>query len=104
VILDSYLGDAQETTVGTFHQFMVTRDAGGLMSVYLNSTLILQASDTDLDSTNWFGFYTWDDWALDNIEVYDTIETGLNLPMVLAIGAGGVIAVAAILIFKFKKS
>ncbi|MFW9808529.1 MAG: hypothetical protein ACFFE6_04020 [Candidatus Thorarchaeota archaeon] len=103
VILDSYLGEAMETTVGTFHQFMITRDAGGQITVYLNSTLIMQATDTALDSTGWFGFYTWDDWALDNIEVYDTIETGLNLPLVLSIGAGGVIIVAAILIYQYKR-
>jgi hypothetical protein len=103
VLLDTYIGEPQETTVGTFHQFMITRGSGGQMSVYLNSTLIMQATDTDLDSTGYFGFYTWDDWALDNIEVYDTIGTGDSVLTVVAMGAVGVIVIVAVLIVQFKR-
>jgi hypothetical protein len=81
VLLDTHLGEWQETTKGDFHHFAITRVASGQMTVFLNGTQILQATDTELTTTGWFGFYTWDDWSLDNVECYDTIEIGQTLSL-----------------------
>ena len=97
--LDQYSGPPEETTIGILHQFAITRTSDGLMSVYLNGTQILQAVDTDITTTEYFGFYTRIDWALDNIEVFDSIEIGGGLPLVLvAAGVGVAVAVIAVVL------
>ncbi|MHA1136068.1 MAG: hypothetical protein ACTSSE_06225 [Candidatus Thorarchaeota archaeon] len=92
VIVASYLGEHMESTKGTLHHFAITRVESGQMTVYLNGTQVMQGNDADLATTGWFGFYTWDDWSLDNVEVYDTIEVGQSLPLVTI----GIVVVAAI--------
>lgn len=96
----TYTGEARETAIGVLHRFAISRTSEGLISVFLNDTLILQATDTDITATQYFGFYTFDDWALDNIEVDDTPIGGL--PWVLiAVGVGiPVVLVAAVLLMK----
>ena len=98
--LDTYTGEAITTVIGVLHRFAITRTAGGLISVYLNDSLILQATDTDMTDTEYFGFWTRDDWAFDNIEVYDSIEIGSGSPLILlAAGAGVVVVVIAVVLF-----
>ncbi|MFX1262459.1 MAG: hypothetical protein ACFFAZ_10250 [Promethearchaeota archaeon] len=90
-----------ESSAGTVHHLAVTRTAGGQMSVFLNGSLtpILQASDNELATAEYFYVEFWHDFAVDNIEVYDTIEVG-ELPIVwIAIGAGGVLAVVVIVVY-----
>ena len=97
VIVASYLGEYMESTKGTLHHFAITRVESGQMTVYLNGTQVMQGNDADLTTTGWFGFYTWDDWSLDNVEVYDTIEVGQSLPLV-TIGIVGVAAIGIIVV------
>jgi hypothetical protein len=96
VLLATYLGEYMESTKGTLHHFAITRVASGQMNVFLNGTQVMQGTDTDLTTTGWFGFYTWDDWSLDNVEVYDTIEVGQS-PMML-IGIVGIAAIGIIVV------
>ena len=97
--LDQYSGPPEETTIGILHQFAITRTSDGSISVYLNGTQILQAVDTDITTTEYFGFYTRIDWALDNIEVFDSIEMGGGLPLVLvAVGVGVTVVVIAVVL------
>ena len=67
----------------------------GLISVKLNGTQILQAIDTDITTTQYFGFYTRIDWALDNIAVYDSNG---ELPIGLMIAGVGIPAVVIALV------
>lgn len=95
-LLDSYSGEARQTTIGILHQFAITRTTDGLISVYLNGTQILQAVDTDVTTTQYFGFYTRVDWALDNIEVFDSIEMGGGVPLFLVAVVGISVALVAV--------
>lgn len=97
IFVDTYLGEWMVSTKGTLHHFTITRVDSGQMTVYLNGTQIMQGTDTQLTTTGWFGFYTWDDWSLDNVECYDTIEIGGSLPLA-TIGIVGVAAVGIILV------
>ncbi len=103
IILGTHLGEIVDNTAGTLNHFGITRTAGGLITVYLNNTQIIQVTDTDITETNWFDYYTWDDWAFDNIEVYDTIEIGQPLTL-LSIGlvGGGAIAIVVIAVYFMK--
>ncbi|MFX1483330.1 MAG: hypothetical protein ACFFCP_09095 [Promethearchaeota archaeon] len=105
-LLNTYSGEAKETTVGILHQFTITRSSNGLISVYLNGTQILRAVDTDITTTQYFGLYTRIDWALDNIEVFDSIELGSGPPLALvAAGLGiSIVLVAVALLAKRQSS
>ncbi|MFW9869530.1 MAG: hypothetical protein ACFFFO_07285 [Candidatus Thorarchaeota archaeon] len=99
-LLDTYSGEAEETTIGILHQFAITRTSDGLITIYLNGTQILQAVDTDITTTQYFGFYTRVDWALDNIEVFDSIETSSEIPLVLVtVSLGFLTALVAVVLF-----
>ncbi len=101
VILDTQISEARPTFIGVLQHFAITRSNDGQMSVYLNSSLILQAANTDLNSTEYFGFYTWDDWAFDNVMVYDTIEIGGDYaPMIIGVASVAVIAVVALVFWR----
>jgi len=100
--LDDYIGERFYSTKGVFQHIDITRESNGLMSIYVNSTLILQAVDTDITNTSYFGFYTWDDWSFDNLYVYDSIEIGNSSASIL-IGAAIVASVAIIALVWFRK-
>lgn len=102
--LDTYDGEVKATTIGILHRFAITRTTEGLITVYLNDTQILQAADTDITTTQYFGFWTLDDWAVDNIEVFDSIEVGGGLPwLLIAAGVGvPIILIAAALLIRRK--
>ncbi|TFH08946.1 MAG: hypothetical protein E4H14_05410 [Candidatus Thorarchaeota archaeon] len=106
ILIATHLGEWQGTTKGTHHHFAITRVDSGLMTVFLNGTQIMQVTDTELTTTGWFGFYTWDDWSLDNVEVYNTIEIGGTLPLVTigVVGAAVIgIIVVSIYFVRFRK-
>lgn len=99
--LADYIGEAMDTTRGTFQQIIITRQSSGLMSVYMNSTLILQATDTDITNTSYFGFYTWDDWAFDNVYVYDTIVVGGDMtPLLIGAAIASTTVILAIFLIR----
>lgn len=99
--LANYIGDSKPTVKGLLHHFSITRQSTGLISIYLNSSLILQATDTDIITTEYFGFYTWDDWAFDNVSVYNTIEIGGDLPVIAIAAVVGIpIAIIAIILIR----
>lgn len=100
--LDNYLGETVPSVIGTLQHFTITRTGSGLTSVYLNSSLILQATDTSINTSSYFGFYTWDDWAFDNVYVYNTVNNNTTLPLLLA-GAAGVAIIAAIVIYSKRR-
>jgi len=101
--LVNYIGEPHPLLTGMLQHLAITRDSSGLMSVYLNSTLILQVTDTDITTTSYFGFYTWDDWAFDNVSVYDTIEIGGGLPLItIGVIAAVPIAIIAIVLIRRK--
>jgi len=101
--LVNYISEPRPLLTGMLQHLAITRDSSGLMSVYLNSTLILQATDTDITTTSYFGFYTWDDWAFDNVSVYDTIEIGGGLPLItIGVIAAVPIAIVAIILIRRK--
>ncbi len=101
VILDTYIGEARPTMIGVLQQFAITRTVNGQMAVFLNSSLILSAVDNDITSTEYFGFYTWDDWAFDNVYVYDTIEIGGDVtPLLIGAAAMASIVVAGIVLIR----
>jgi len=93
--LDDYIGEGYYSTKGVFQHIDITRQSNGLMSIYVNSTLILQATDTDITNSSYFGFYTWDDWSFDNLYVFDSIEVGDNATLILV---GVAIAVPIVII------
>jgi len=99
--LDDYIGAGFYTTKGVFQHIDITRESSGLMSVYMNSTLILQATDTDITNSSYFGFYTWDDWSFDNLYVYDSIEVGSSTLSIM-IGIAIVVSVAIIALVWFR--
>lgn len=103
--LDTYSGDPRESTIGILHHFAITRTSDGLISVYLNDTQILHAVDAEITTTQYFGFYTRVDWALDNIEVFDSIETNTGFPLVpVAAGVGIPIAlIVLVLLIRRRK-
>lgn len=97
IVIDSYLGEPDPiSTAGTQHHFMITRTGSGVISVYLNSTLIMQKADSSIDTSEYFGYYAWHDWALDNITVYNTVETGLGTMEIVAIGGAAVVIVGLV--------
>ena len=98
--LDTYSGEPRDTTIGILHHFVITRTLDGLISVYLNGTQILRAVDTDVTMAQHFGLYTRVDWALDNIEVSDLVETSGDSSLFLIIaGIGSSITLIALVLF-----
>ncbi len=78
--------DGQE--LGWQH-FDITRTAEGRISVFHNGTLVVQVVDTDINSSEYFIFLSYDDRALDNVVVSDTIDHHSGLPLyLLALGVG----------------
>ena len=104
VIIASELGETRTTTVGLLQCLAITRTAEGLMSVYLNSSLILRVVDKDINETTIFGFYTWDDWAFDNVYVYDSLEVGGQTPaLFIGVAVLGIVAITAVVIVRRRQ-
>jgi len=55
-------------------RFAVTRDQSGLLSVFVNGTLVMQTVDTQVDVSEYFGMILHTDRAVDNIIVSDSID------------------------------
>ena len=102
--LATYTTEPRFTQVGVLYQFAITRTTSGEMSVYVNGTHAMSAVDNDLTFSEHFGFYSWRDYSLDNIEVYNSIEIG-GLPVqLIALGVAIPIVIIAALVFLKRKS
>jgi len=99
--LDTYSGEPKATTLGILHHFAITRNTAGIISVYLNDTMILHGIDTDITTTQNFGLYTRVDWTFDNIEMSDSVETNGDSSLILittGIGSSVALIIVAVLI------
>ena len=94
-ILDSYLGDEFDTR---WYHIDVTRTSNGQITAFLNGTQILQAVDTDFDSSDYFALVGEGQQCFDNVRIDDTpLSGGLEI-IVLGIGAGAILIVALVVI------
>ncbi|MFX1416758.1 MAG: hypothetical protein ACFFC0_08085, partial [Promethearchaeota archaeon] len=81
---------------GVLHHIKVTRTATGHMSVYVNETLMVEATDSEISTSECFRILLGYDYAIDNIVVDDTPP---GIPMeLLAVGAGAVAIVVVTLV------
>ncbi len=96
-ILDSYLGDEFESR---WYHIDVTRTSNGQITAFLNGTQILQAVDTDFDSSDYFALVAEGQQCFDNVRINDQIlYGGMGIEIiVLGIGAGVILIVALVVI------
>ncbi|MHA1907817.1 MAG: hypothetical protein ACW98Y_11025 [Candidatus Thorarchaeota archaeon] len=97
-ILDSH----SQVPVAGWHHFDVTRDTTGLLSVDLNGSRIMQAEDTDIDTSEMFWLWFSNGGMIDNIEVVTTTPDGQGNMTTLLIIAGSGIAVVVIVLVVWK--
>jgi len=99
--LDSYDGLERADLSGTVHHIKVTRSSSGQMAVLLNGTVILRATDTVLDTSEYFEIELHRGGsAIDNIIVDDSPPLD-SLPILLAVAGGAaIVVVAAVIIMK----
>jgi len=80
-----------------WHHIDVTRTTAGLFSVYHNGSLVVQAADTDLDTSVMFWLLFRYGSMTDNILVDDTPP--IDSLVIVIIGASAVVIIAVVLIF-----
>ncbi|MFX1261449.1 MAG: hypothetical protein ACFFAZ_05145 [Promethearchaeota archaeon] len=79
----------------------ITRDAAGHLTALLNSTVIMQATDTRITTSEHFAILIGGDFAVDNIVVDDTPPAGLPLELLaIGIGGGAVVIIVVMVILK----
>ncbi len=95
-VLSSYDGMEGEDLRGTLHRIAITRTSAGQMSVYLNGSLILQGSDNEVSTSEYFYIrLTWD-FAIDNITVDNDVLIDVGAPLgLIAIGSCTTVVLAA---------
>jgi hypothetical protein len=81
---------------GTLHHIKVTRTAAGHMSVHVNGTLMVEATDNEISTSECFRLIFHHDYAIDNI-VVDDAPPGIPMEL-LAVGAGAVAIVVVTLV------
>ena len=84
-----------------WHHIDVTRTEAGLFSVYHNGSLVVQAADTDLDSSEMFWLFFRYGSMTDNIVVDDeiTINPPIDWLSIAIIGGSAVVIIAVVVIF-----
>lgn len=95
LVLDSYVGDCVDSR---WYHIKVTRASNGQMTAFLNGTRILQAHDTDFDTSECIVCVGTMHQCFDNILVDDTPPPPDILVLLLAIGAGVVVVVLGVLV------
>ena len=70
-ILDSYTAS---TTIQGRQSIDITRDTGGLFRVYVNDTLVMEATNTVHTTVNYFLLHMFEDDSVDNIVVSNTVD------------------------------
>lgn len=93
LVLDSYVGESADSR---WYHIDVTRAENGQMTAYLNGTRILQAYDTDFDTSECVVCVGTMHQCFDNIVVDDT-PPGIPTEL-LAVGAGAVAVVVVTLV------
>lgn len=87
---------------GVLHHIKVTRTAAGHMSVYVNGTLVVEATDNGISTSECFRILLNYDYAIDNI-VVDDAPPGIPMEL-LGVGAGAVaIVVVTLVALKHRK-
>lgn len=100
--LDSYEGLEGADFTGTLHRLAITRTEAGQMKVFLNGTLILEATNNEFATPEYFSIEMEFDYAVDNVTVYDSIEIGGIPTELLAVG-GGAAAIVVITLAALKR-
>lgn len=99
VTLASADGIENSVLKGTLHHIKIARTASGHMSVFVNGTLIVEATDNEISTSDCFRIILGYDYAIDNI-VVDDAPPGIPMEL-LAVGASAVaIVVVAVLVLK----
>lgn len=80
----------------------VARTSGGQITVWLNGTLILQAVDTELDTSEYFVFKANEEMAIDNI-VLDDVPKAAGIPLEFVAAGVGVTVVVIVTVIWLKK-
>ena len=88
--------DSEISNMHGMHHFKITRDGAGHVTVLLNGTVIMQAADTDITTSEYFAVFFGADFSIDNIVADDT-PPGVPLEL-LAVGAGAVAIVVITLV------
>ncbi len=96
-------GDGIEDSIlkGTLQHIKIARTPSGHMSVFVNGTLILEATDNEISTSECFRIILGYDYAIDNIVVDDALDSGIPIEL-LAIG-GGVAAVVLVTVVLVKR-
>jgi hypothetical protein len=76
----------------------VTRTEAGLISVYHNGALIMEAEDTAIDTSELFVLSPQEGAMFDNIVVDDAIQMNNSLPIVV-VALFAVVIIAVVVIF-----
>ncbi len=87
---------------GTLHHMDISRTESGVIRVFLNDSLIIQETDTLIDTSECFKVVFGWDFAIDNLVVDDVyMEAGVP-PEIIAIvlGGAGVIIVAVVVFLR----
>jgi len=92
--------DPELSNMHGVHHFKITRDGAGGITVLLNGTVIMQATDTEITTSEYFAVFFGADFSIDNIVVDDT-PPGISLEL-LAVAAG-VFAIVLITLVALKR-
>lgn len=96
VTLASADGIEDSELKGTLHHIRIARTPSGHMSVFVNETLMVEAMDNEISTSECFRIILAYDYAIDNI-VVDDAPPGIPLEL-LAVGAGAVAIVVVTLV------
>jgi hypothetical protein len=94
-------GDGIEGTdlAGTLHHIRVTRSTTGHMSAYVNETLVVEATDNEITTSEYFRIVLTYDYAIDNIVVDDAPPLDVPLEyIIIGIGIVAIVVVIAIIV------
>ncbi|MGD9381835.1 MAG: hypothetical protein PVI03_05265, partial [Candidatus Thorarchaeota archaeon] len=86
---------------GVLQHIRVTRSADGHMIAYVNGTLMVEATDTEITSSESFRIIICYDYAIDNIVVDDAPPLAVPLEL-LAVG-GGIAVIIAVMVIVGKR-
>ncbi len=87
---------------GVLHHIRVTRSPDGHMSAYVNGTLMVEATDTEIASSESFRIIIGYDYAIDNIVVDDTPPLAVPLEL-LAVGCGIAVVIVVIAVIAKRR-
>ena len=96
VTLASADGIEDSDLKGTLHHIRIARSASGHRSVFVNGTLLVEATDNEISTSDCFRMILGYDYAIDNI-VVDDAPPGIPMEL-LAVGAGAVAIVVITLV------